>query len=245
MRPLSRCGVSTPLHPQPLPASVAVGLEVMLGTMGLLRCPLVSVQGCGGSALERGTKGGGGAWGRCCPVDLFSSAPHHPGRGGEHHCHRQPAGDPGVPGPRGAPAGVPVAERWELTHTKAGRAAVCRGDHAPGDISEDCREWERKQGCEDPHLPLPTFGREWVQREGVSLPAARGSAPFPPLMLISSPCWHKIPPWRGCMGPALLQSILVSLLVLADRASHRAGCGQVHVPGTCTPRETLQPRRVG
>lgn len=73
MRPLSRCGVSTPLHPQPLPASVAVGLEVMLGTTGLLRCPLASVQGCGGLALGRGTKGGGGlgegvALSTCFPV---------------------------------------------------------------------------------------------------------------------------------------------------------------------------------
>ena len=60
MRPLSRCGVSTPVHPWPLRTSVAVGLEVMLGAMGLLHSPLASTQGCGGPALGgKATKGGG------------------------------------------------------------------------------------------------------------------------------------------------------------------------------------------
>lgn len=75
MRPPSRCGVSTPVHPQPLPTSMVVGLEVMLGTMGLLRCPLVSVWGCGGPALGReGYQNEwlreGGVLSNCFPVPL-------------------------------------------------------------------------------------------------------------------------------------------------------------------------------
>lgn len=144
-------------------ASSAVGEDRREATVEVrCKCPQVSPAPSGGCSLPspqpRGLWGqlweegfGGGV------VLSVSSATHCPGRGGEHLCHRQPGGDTALPGPRGRPPGVPLAEGWDLAHTEPRDVTVRGWDCAPGDVLGQKKGWEGKGGAE--HLTVSVCGR--------------------------------------------------------------------------------------
>lgn len=166
MRPPSRCGVSTPMRPWPLPTSVAVGSQVTLGTTGLLCRPLASTQPWGGW-YQRGCFREGVALSICFPVP--------PATLGEEEnvsvIVNQPVTlecpVPGVP---------PQGSRWlkdgNLLTAKLGVQLSAGGTVLQVMFWSIAEDGKGNRAVKTPTSLSPPLGERGCRGEGVSLPAA-------------------------------------------------------------------------